>query len=214
MSRIEAAPAANTRTTRRQEETRKRLVEATHVLLAQGEEKVTIQAITAAADVGAGTFYNYFQNREEIFDAVVDDAVESLGRRLDAMTHDMTDAAEIYSFSLRHLMGMAVTDPVWGWLVVHLGIAHSRLIGILGPRAKRDLMIGIKSKRFSIPDVDMATAITFGALLSAIYTHLENPTKKDPSALFAETMLLMVGISPEEAKRVTSLPMPKLPDLD
>jgi hypothetical protein len=36
----------------------------------------------------------------------------------------------------------------------------------------------------------------------------------DPSALFAETMLLMVGISPEEAKRVTSLPMPKLPDLD
>ena len=123
-------------------------------------------------------------------------------------------AAEIYSFSLRHLMGMAVTDPVWGWLVVRLGIAHNRLISILGPRAKRDLMIGIKSKRFSIPDVDMATAITFGALLSAIYTHLENPSKEDPSAVFAETMLRMVGIAPEEAKRITKLPMPALPVLN
>lgn len=190
------------------------LVEAAHILLSQGEEKVTIQAITDAADVGAGTFYNYFQNREEIFDAVVDDAVERLGQRLDAMTRDMEDAAEIYSFSLRHLMGMAVTDPVWGWLVVRLGIAHNRLISILGPRAKRDLMIGIKSKRFSIPDVDMATAITFGALLSAIYTHLENPSKEDPSAVFAETMLRMVGIAPEEAKRITKLPMPALPVLN
>jgi len=200
------------RTARRQEETRKRLIEAAHILLSQGEEKVSIQAITDYADVGAGTFYNYFAGRDEIFDAVVDDAVESLGAKLDALTCDMTDAAEIYSFSLRHLMQMAISDPVWGWLVVRLGVAHNRLLNILGPRAKRDLMIGVNSGRFNIPDIDMATSITFGSLLSAIHTHLENREDGDRSAVYAESMLRMVGITKEEAKRITALKLPKLPD--
>lgn len=200
------------RTARRQEETRKRLIEAAHILLSQGEEKVSIQAITDYADVGAGTFYNYFAGRDEIFDAVVDDAVESLGAKLDALTCDMTDAAEIYSFSLRHLMQMAISDPVWGWLVVRLGVAHNRLLNILGPRAKRDLMIGVNSGRFNIPDIDMATSITFGSLLSAIHTHLENREDGDRSAVYAESMLRMVGITKEEAKRITALKLPKLPE--
>jgi AcrR family transcriptional regulator len=212
MSKQTAVEAPVSRTTRRQEETRKRLMEAAHILLSQGEEKVSIQAITDYADVGAGTFYNYFAGREEIFDAVVDEAVESLGARLDALTREMTDAAEIYSFSLRHLMQMAISDPVWGWLVVRLGIAHNRLISILGPRAKRDLLIGVKSGRFSIPDIEMATSITFGSLLSAIHTHLENREDGDRSAVYAESMLRMVGIPKEEAKRITALKLPRLPD--
>lgn len=204
---------AATRTTRRQEKTRSKIIQAAHNLMAEGIESVTIGAITDRADVGAGTFYNYFQSREELFDAVVDEAVETLGQRLDLLTKDMKDAAEIYSFSLRHLMGTAVTDPVWGWLVVRLGIAHNKLIETLGPRAKRDLLIGVKSGQFDIPDIDTATAITFGALLSAIHTHLDSGRKDNPAAVFAENMLRMVGLSLTEAKEVTQRPLPKLPNL-
>lgn len=49
------------------------------------------------------------------------------------MSHDLEDAAEIYSFSLRHLMHIAVSDPVWGWFMVRLGIAQEGLLDALAP---------------------------------------------------------------------------------
>ena len=49
------------RTTRKREKTRAALVNAARQLVfARGQEKISIQDITDAADVGLGTFYNYF----------------------------------------------------------------------------------------------------------------------------------------------------------
>jgi AcrR family transcriptional regulator len=210
------ARASNTgRTERRRVRVRQRLITAAAQLMAgSGPANVTISAITEQADVGAGTFYNYFQSRDEIVEAVIESTVETLGQRLDALTWGMPDAAEIYSFSLRHLMRTAVTDPLWGWLVVRLGIAHEQLITTLGPRARRDLMIGVGSGRFQIPDVDVATALTFGALLSAIRAHLNGDRKSDPSQVFAEFLLRMVGVPTEEAFEIARRPLPALPSLE
>lgn len=176
-----------------------------------GVEGTTVSAITERADLGAGTFYNYFSSRDEIIEAVVASAVEKLGQRLDALTCGMDDAADIYSFSLRHLMQTAESDPLWGWLVVRLGVAHEQLIATLGPRARRDLMIGVQSGRFHIPDVDIATALTFGSLLSAIHAHLKGNGPADPSQVFAEFMLRMIGIPAGEAHEVAKRPLPDLP---
>jgi AcrR family transcriptional regulator len=210
------ARVSNTgRTERRRARVRQQLITAAAQLMAaSGPDNVTISAITEQADVGAGTFYNYFQSRDEIVEAVIVSTVETLGQRLDALTLGMRDAAEIYSFSLRHLMRTAVTDPLWGWLVVRLGIAHEQLITTLGPRARRDLMIGVGSGRFQIPDVDVATALTFGALLSAIRAHLNSDRKSDPSQVFAEFLLRMVGVPAEEASEITRRPLPPLPPLE
>jgi len=210
-----ATPDSPSRVARRQARTRRTLIQAAGELMAEvGAEAVTISSITERADLGAGTFYNYFSSREDVIGAVVASAVETLGQRLDALTLDMSDAAEIYSFSLRHLLGTAVSDPIWGWLVVRLGIAHSELLGTLGPRARRDLMIGVDSGRFDIPDVDVATAITFGALLSAIHAHLNGGQVGDPSAVFAEYMLRFVGIPADEAAIVAKRALPPLPALE
>lgn len=52
---------------RRRQETRDRLFEAAVRLLSEREfEAVTVEAITEAADVGKGTFFNYFANKEAV----------------------------------------------------------------------------------------------------------------------------------------------------
>lgn len=43
---------------------------AMHLFLAQGFEETTIAEIMANADLGTGTFYNYFQSKEEILNYV------------------------------------------------------------------------------------------------------------------------------------------------
>lgn len=193
---------------------RQGLIDAAAQLMAEGgPENVTVSAIAERADLGAGTFYNYFRSRDEAVEAVIASVVETMGQRLDAMTVDLTDAAEIYSFSLRHLMGTAVSDPLWGWLMVRLGIAHEQLISTLGPRARRDLMVGVDSGRFQIPDVDVATAMTFGSLLSAIHAHLDGGGSSDPSQVFAEFSLRMVGIPAAQAAEIARRRLPPLPSL-
>ena len=137
--------------------------------------------------------------------------VESLGQRLDALTSDMEDAAEIYSFSTRHLMHTAVSDPVWGWLVVRLGIAQEGLLNALGPRASRDIQIGVDSGRFRVDDVALASAMTFGSVLSVMHDYLQGDRKTDPSQAYAENLLRMVGIAPDEAREIANRPLPVLP---
>lgn len=197
---------------RKAEQTRRRLLDAARDQMSEGgPESVTIQTITLKADIGQGTFYNYFASRDEIIDAVILEVVESLGQRLDALTSDMEDAAEIYSFSTRHLMHTAVSDPVWGWLVVRLGIAQEGLLNALGPRASRDIQIGVDSGRFRVDDVALASAMTFGSVLSVMHDYLQGDRKTDPSQAYAENLLRMVGIAPDEAHEIANRPLPVLP---
>ncbi len=209
------SPEAAGRRARKAERTRRSILDAARAQMADGgPESVTIAAITDRADIGLGTFYNYFKSRDELIDAVIFDVVESLGRRLDALTRDMDDAAEVYSFSLRHLMHTAVSDPVWGWFVVRLGIAQEGLLKALGPRASRDIQMGVDRGRFDVTDVALASAMTFGSLLAAMHNYLDDESAGDPSQLYAENLLRMVGISATEAHRVANLPLPPLPELD
>ena len=202
------------RRVRKAEQTRRRLLSAAKEQMAHGgAESITISSITDRADLGQGTFYNYFASRDQIIDAVIYDIVETLGRQLDALTKDLTDAAEIYSFSLRHLMHTAVSDPVWGWFIVRLGIAQEGLLDALGPRASRDIQIGVDSGRFNVPDLKLASAITFGALLAAMQSYLKDQNAPDPSQQYAEYLLRMVGINRDEAKEIANRPLPPLPEL-
>lgn len=179
----------------------------------RGVDAVGLSEITDAADLGAGTFYNYFQSRDEIVEAVAEESIESLGARMDLMTADMPDAAEVFASSLRHLVRHAISDPLWGWFVVRLGVAHPKLIDILGPRAARDLRNGVDSGRFTIPDVDIATSCVFGALLSTLHRVISTKTDQRADEVFAQTMLCMVGIPADEARDVASRPLPPLPAL-
>lgn len=202
------------RRARRQSEIRARLLDSAHTLVAEvGPEAVTITEITRRADLGNGTFYNYFASRDEIVNAVIESSMNQLGMRLDAMTHDMDDAAEIVASSLRHLMTVATSDPVWGWFMVRLGSAHPALLAVFGPRATRDVKIGIDTGRFDVPNLPMIADIFFSSLLSGIRIHLQRPHGDDVRVL-AEYCLRMCGLSAQDAAEVCTRPLPKLPSYD
>ncbi|MGC4935073.1 TetR/AcrR family transcriptional regulator [Gordonia sp. DT30] len=202
------------RTERQRARNRGKLVSAAAELLATaGPEGLTVTAVTERADLGTGTFYNYFQTREEITAAVVHDALESLGARLDLLTEPMTDPAEINSCAMRHMVTSAVGDPLWGWLLVRLGIGQQELRNTIGPLHRRDVRKGVEAGRFSIPDATVATAIYFGGLLATIQAKLSGDGSDNPDSVFAEYMLRAFGLSDEEAHEIAFRPLPPLPEL-
>jgi hypothetical protein len=98
--------------------------------------------------------------------------------------------------------------------MVRLGIAQEGLLEALGPRASRDIQIGIDLGRFVLKDVSIASAMTFGSMLAVMHDYLDGDRKEDPSSMYAAMLLRMVGISPEEAEEISLRPLPPLPELD
>src|SRR5215475_15897453 len=84
------------RSDRRREDTRRRLMKATYEIIARrGLEGLVIQDITEAADVGYGTFYNHFTTKDAIVAAVIDasrDFTKEIYRRLGEHASDRADA--------------------------------------------------------------------------------------------------------------------------
>lgn len=64
------------RRARKKEETKQRIVEAAIQLFGdQGIESTTVGQITEAADVGKGTFYNYFETKEAVVSLYIQEVV-------------------------------------------------------------------------------------------------------------------------------------------
>src|SRR5213079_1635832 len=79
------AVAGPNRFERRRERTRQDLLAAaTRVLAEKGLHQTKIADIAAAADVGVGTFYLHFPDKETLFDALVEETVRRLKATVDA----------------------------------------------------------------------------------------------------------------------------------
>jgi AcrR family transcriptional regulator len=105
-------------------ETRQRILSATRRLVAElGVEAVTLKAITDQAGVGAGSFYNLFDSKEEAIFEVVREAIESvdpdpagagtdtLDDLVDAFVAFFTGSTPIARIYLQLAAGRGLTDP-------------------------------------------------------------------------------------------------------
>ena len=77
------------RRARRRAETRRRILQAAFELFArQGFLATTIEQITEAADVGKGTFFNYFPTKEHVLAGFAEGQVERVQKALDTLRQD------------------------------------------------------------------------------------------------------------------------------
>ena len=110
MPASDAPPPA--RQTRRKERTRAALIDAAQQLIAEGEDAhASIQAITELADVGFGSFYNYFSSKEELFEAAATSAVDDYLRWLDERLPDGDDPVQRLVESVRLTGRLALEQP-------------------------------------------------------------------------------------------------------
>jgi len=207
----EKQPPTSSRQELRKARTRAKLLRSTLKLVSErGTSAIVVSEITEEADVGTGTFYNYFSSIDDILEVAAHESMEYLGAALDRSVSQMEDPAEVWSGSLRHVVRYALAEQVWGWFFVNIGAAHPALMSTFGPRARRDLQRGVDEGRFSIDDVDLAVACAFGALSAAVERGLTNPETADTDQRYAKAMLQMVGIAPSEAAQVAAYPLPEL----
>jgi AcrR family transcriptional regulator len=197
------------RAERRRGETRSKLVRAAREVMARnGVGATTIHAITEAADVGFGSFYNHFATKEDIVAAVMEEAIESFGAAADRLANDVDDPAEVLAASVRHAIRRAASDDAWGWFLVRTALARTQgLRRGLGPRLARDIRRGIEAKRFVADDPIAASVAAGGAILAVMAARLHGELGDDAAERGAVVVLRLLGLSAAEARKIARRPL-------
>ena len=76
-----------------------------------GYGAASVRDIIRRTELAAGTFYNYFPDKESIFRALVEDTAEEARRRVRAARHAATDARGFVGDSYRAYFEFIVEDP-------------------------------------------------------------------------------------------------------
>ncbi|MFE3227367.1 TetR/AcrR family transcriptional regulator [Nocardia sp. NPDC059228] len=210
-----AEPVTRNRVDRRRERTRNALLGAARKFLSEGRSAVSIQEITDAADVGFGSFYNHFDSKEQLFDEAVRSALQIYAELRDGIVKLYDDPAEVFAVSFRMTGRLQRQMPEMVRVILHSGMSILLREEGLAPRARRDILAAQEAGRFEPMDADMAIMAAGGALLGLLQL-LDAQPDADADARTDEMafhVLRMFGMNKRAAQKLTSSPLPQLPQL-
>ena len=210
----ESAPLS--RVSRRQLQTRKRLLQSAYeVMSVRGVDGATIQEITELADVGFGTFYSYFKSKDELATQVLDCLINDQGRRNDLATRPWKgiDPAKVQGFCARLTVREAISDPMWHWWARRPDLLADRMQDGFKPFGVRDIILATRAGAYRVKEDEAAAVwsqivwLMVGGLRDVIVG------KQPPSheRLVAELLMRVLGVPTDRAYEITTAPLPEYP---
>ncbi|MEX6502559.1 TetR/AcrR family transcriptional regulator [Pseudomonas zhanjiangensis] len=197
------------RAVRKRERTRDTLLTAMQLcLLEKGYEKTNISDLTEQADVGLGTFYNYYDSKADILAAVIQLVLRNYHLEVDQVTAGLEDPAERLAASMHYTFNLFCDTAGFSKLLFESGVPLELYANDIRERAKQDMQAGIDKNRFQVNDLMITlNMITGSTLYSGADLYRGNMA---PSAIpkIIENFLLLVGMSSAEAKRISQIEYP------
>ena len=195
----------------RSERTRRRLVAAARGIIARrgSLETVPIEQIAQRARVATGSFYNHFASKEQLFDAVVAEAVHEHAAILAEVRVGIDDPAVALATGARLTMRVVREDPSWGALAVRTGIYVDELWRSLGTHLEEDVRAGTEAGRFTVSDLPTTVAAIAGATFGVMRGTLAGRLPDHADSLLAEQILCVLGLPVEEAHAIAFSPLPR-----
>jgi AcrR family transcriptional regulator len=201
-----------TRSERRRHRNRQALIEAGYQVMTQkGIDAATMAEITELADMGAGTVYNYFASKDELAMCIMEQVMDRLSQRIEAVTNNFTDPGQVYAFGTRNVMIAATTDERWRWLMRRSEVIADAMYRVMGPYAIRDIRNAVLAGRYRVEDPELAWRQATHAIVGfslAVCDKSIMPGKMDEAVV---NLLGMVGVRRVEAWEIARRPCPELP---
>ncbi|WP_285185821.1 TetR/AcrR family transcriptional regulator [Rhodococcus sp. MEB041] len=201
---------AVTRHDRRRMQTRALLVESACAFLASDiGSRVSVQQLADRADVGVGSFYNHFANKEALFDAATAEILTEFGRFFDEACDGIDDPVVLFAHGVRMTAHLLESHREMSEIVMRLGFEYLAKDTALAPRAAAGLRAAAESGRLRIDHLDTALACTAGSLLGCLHLLAADPSldvTRTVSAL-AAGLLRMFGLDDSTATAAASHPL-------
>lgn len=194
---------------RRRERTRRQITAAARTLIAQnGVEGLRIAEVTEVADIGRGSFYNYFESKEELVEAILDESIRALADVAVTVTPDDEDPAVRACVADRRFIRLATEDREFARLLVNLNRGDDLFLNATLPYARMVLEPGVASGRFQATDLDILLIMLAGSAFAVIRAILNGTAGPDADQVHAEGYLRLLGVPGDEARRISRRPLP------
>ncbi|MGE0622052.1 MAG: TetR/AcrR family transcriptional regulator [Pseudomonadales bacterium] len=199
------------RVERRKKNTRRRILAAAEQLMrSRPVDSVTIQDITAAADVGHGSFYLHFKTKYDVLVPIVQAMAARTDGQLRQILAGTDDPALVIAVSARVVGRQIVGDELWRWLLQHSGVPVEELRRAVGTYVERDFRTGFASGRISAPDPMVVATYAFGGFVNCVLAAMNHDRPEEQIDQGVELTLRVFGLTPEEARQLAHQPLPEL----
>lgn len=190
---------------RKRARTREQLVDAGMAMLAANTlADASILELATAAGVSNGTFYNYFQTRDELVEAVAFRLSEQIAGQLREEFTGVDDPAERVVIAARTFMQRALQEPVFGWALLRLMGSMPNISEAIRQSVLLDIREGIAKGRFRVSSEAAALDLVLGTLMLGIRSLLEQRESVQHVAAIGEISLVGLGMPLDEARAVVS----------
>lgn len=207
-------PEEGGRIAKRRRATRARLLKAAFEIMSEvGIDDAKIKDITDLADVGFGTFYNYFESKDELANQALDCVIDDYGRRNIVATRGLRrkDPALVIPVSMRLVMREAARTPMWQWWALRPDLLVSRMRDGFEPFARRDMHDAIERGIFRISEaeIDQAWALACWMMVGGIHDIVVGDRPLESDSFVVHAIIRMMGVDLETASRVATSQLPK-----
>lgn len=190
---------------------RKKLIEAAYTLMARsGIEGVTAAEIIEEAGVGVGSFYNHFDSKQALAQAVFSSRVEEFGSVLEQVVRTLPDAALATCFAYRRLIEEAEKDRLWAAFLLQLEPSTQMLDRLLRKHARAGMQAGIDAGTFIVDDAELAITAVHAIEFAMVRSMLAGTVSHRDAHRSVHLALRLLGVAETTARRLAHLPMSAL----
>jgi AcrR family transcriptional regulator len=196
-----AEEAPRTRGHRKKERTRRQLVAAGLRVLAEKGQGLTVSDVVAEADVSNGTFYNYFVDREALFEALAEHLVLSLAAA--AAREPIADPARRFALATTRVLRRAAEDDTWARVMLRLASRPDSAVD-LSRYLREDLAEGLARGRFDSGPEDATLDQVTGLIVMTIRRIAAGEARPDTPQRAVERGLRALGVAAAEAAEIAA----------
>lgn len=191
---------------RRRLKTRSALIGAGQRLFAaRSIDGVTVDDIVEAANVAKGTFYNHFNDKDNLAETIVELVQGDCEREVYAVNRGITNPATRVARAMVALIAYANSHPDRYRSMVNLGKRRSDIEAPINAGLRRDIETGVEQGIFPSTSIESGMLAVFGMIASAIdyLAGTEEGTDRTPIAKEMSFILLRsLGVSTKQAASI------------
>ena len=195
----------------KRDRTRATLIRAAFSVYArQGFDAPTIDDFIAEAQVSRGTFYNYFQTREDLMVAVAADLATFITSRIES-AGTVRDPLERIAIAVRYFVTLAAQNEIRGWVLARMiPIVGGPLTNAMSEHIRATMEEAVAAGRIRLRSISAGIDLGLGMIAMAIRHNLSRRAAPYPPELVCAMALQALGASIKDAEEVSRRRLPPL----
>jgi AcrR family transcriptional regulator len=179
----------------------------------RGVDHVTVEDVRDAAGLARGSFYNYFVTYEHM----LTELAAQVGRQINIEQSERFDGvanlAERLWSNVRYGIVRAATDRSCSEILVRVTPLVGPLNDQMRQHAERTLRLSAKRKLIDVPSVGVALDLGYGLVTMMLRRALSSGLDFKEVEAAGLMLLRAFGVPEIEARRISRLPPPVLPEI-